>query len=222
MPYSHYHNGSYHTHRRRRKYGRHYWVGRRTRRSWSTPILLILLAVIAVGGVVYFVKPGVIGNVAQEVAQDAAKRNEEREAERARKQDLHERQIATLTNIEREQRGIAPLLWDSDLRGIARSHSQDMADSDYFAHRNKMGDRATERGMKAGYTCLKGTSIGLGENLYFATGHLAPEETVQGWMDSPGHRKNMLNRSYDRVGIGINEGESSVYGSGYYTTMLLC
>ena len=220
MPYSHYHNGSYHTHRRRRKYGRHYWVGRRRWQSWSTPILFILLAAVAVGGIVYFVRPSVIGNVAQEVAQNAERLNEEREAEKARKLDLRERKIATLTNVEREQVGIPPLLWDSELRGIARSHSSDMAENNYFAHRNELGDRATERGVRAGYQCSKGTSFGLGENLEFATGQLTPEETVQGWMDSPGHRKNMLSRSYDRIGIGVHDGLGS--GQGYYTTMLLC
>ncbi len=154
------------------------------------------------------------------MAQNAERRNEEREAEKAKKLDLHERKIATLTNIEREQVGIPPLLWDSELRDIARSHSSDMAESDYFAHRNKVGDLATERGVRAGYLCRKGTIFGLGENLEFATGQLTPEETIQGWMDSSGHRANMLNRSYDRIGIGFHEGGSS--GQDYYTTMLLC
>ena len=82
MPYSHYHNGVYHTHRRRRRYGRHYWVGRRRRGTWATTLLIILLAVIAVGGVVYFVRPDIVSNVAQGVAEDAAKREKELEAER--------------------------------------------------------------------------------------------------------------------------------------------
>ena len=226
MPYSHYHNGAYHTHYRRRRYGRHYWVGRRGRSrrgSWTTPILFILLAVIAVGGIVYFVRPDIISNVAQGVAQDATMRDAEREADRARKLDLLERQVATLTNIEREQHGLRPLLWDSALRDIARSHSQDMAAHDYFEHRNQEGENATQRGLKAGYRCAKGLSVGLGENISFtSSGYFTPEDTVQRWMDSPGHRVNMLDPMYDRLGIGIHEGRGTDHGRGHYTTMVLC
>ncbi len=221
MPYSHYHNGSYHTHRRRRKYGRHYWLGRRRwRRSWANYLLFILLIAIVAGGIVYFVKPDAAEKVASAVASEAAQRAEQRAADKAEKQDLHERHIVTLTNIEREKRGLHPLLWDSDLRDIARSHSKDMAENDYFAHRNKVGDGATERGIKAGYSCRKPGTIGLGENIHF--GLTDPEYTVQSWMDSPGHRENMLDPTYDRVGIGIHEGHSSNYGYGYYSTMVLC
>ena len=181
----------------------------------------MLLVAIVAGGIIYFVKPDAVEQVASEVAAEAAKRAEERAAEKAEKQDLHERHIVTLTNIEREKHGVHPLLWDSELRDIARSHSRDMAENDYFAHRNKVGDRATERGVKVGYPCRKPGTIGLGENIHFGSiGE--PEATVQSWMDSPGHRENMLDPAYDRVGIGIHEGHSSGYGYGYYSTMVLC
>ena len=223
MPYSHYHNGVYHTHHRRRRYGRHYWVGQRRRGSWATPILFILLAVIVAGGIAYFIRPDIIRSLAQEVAQDAARRDEERESDRARKLDLLERQVATLTNVERERHGLHPLLWDSALRDIARSHSKDMAAHDYFEHRNKQGENVTQRGIKAGYQCAKGLSFGLGENISFtSSGYFTPEDTVQRWMESPGHRLNMLDSIYDRVGIGIHEGRGSDRGRGHYTTMVLC
>ena len=108
-----------------------------------------------------------------------------------------------LTNIERERAGVPPLLWDSALRDIARSHSRYMAENDYFAHENKEADRVTERGIKAGYHCVKPATIGLGENIAMSSGPFVPEETVRQWMGSPGHRENMLDVFYDRIGIGF-------------------
>ena len=81
----------------------------------------------------------------------------------------------------------------------------------------------TQRGVKAGYRCVKATSIGLGENISFtSSGYFTPKDTVQRWMNSPGHRVNMLDPLYDRVGVGIHYGWSSNLGRGYFVTMVFC
>ncbi len=180
------------------------------------------MAVIVVGGIVYFVRPDVVQSVAQGVAQDAERRESQRIAEKARKQDMREREVATLTNAERERNGVSPLRWDSELQAIARAHSKDMAENNYFAHKNNEGEGVTQRGINAGYRCVKPSSIGLGENISYATGPFSAEETVRGWMDSPGHRSNMLDVYYDRIGVGIHEGWNSDSGLVFYATMVLC
>ncbi len=139
----------------------------------------------------------------------------ERAAEQERELQLRERRIGTLTNLERETYGLQPLQWDKELQVIARAHSQDMAEKSYFSHDNKEGQDPTARGEEAGYLCQKATaafsySYGLGENIHYGGG---PDEVVESWMDSPGHRANILDSSYSRVGVGIH---------GAYTTQVFC
>lgn len=195
---------------------------RRRRWAWTAPILFVLVAAMVVGGIVYFVRPDVVQSVAQGVAQEAKQRENQRIADKARKQEMREREVATLTNVEREQNGVTPLRWDSELQAIARSHSKDMAENDYFAHKNNEGDGVTQRGINAGYRCVKPHSVGLGENISYDTGPFSPGETVRGWMNSPGHRENMLDWRYDRIGIGIHEGWTFEHGQAFYATMVLC
>ncbi|KCZ73512.1 hypothetical protein ANME2D_00580 [Candidatus Methanoperedens nitroreducens] len=138
---------------------------------------------------------------------------------------LLENRIHELINEKRQQNGLSTLEYDPDIANIARNNSQDMADNDYFDHINPDGENPTDRGIKSGYRCFKyyGSyyTYGLAENLY--KGYLyssiiyykdftsynwnTPEEIAQsavnGWMDSPGHRKNILKPTYDREGIGV-------------------
>lgn len=144
--------------------------------------------------------------------------------EKALKQDQHERTIGELANRERNLRGAASLTWDSRLQEIAKSHSQDMAMNNYFSHDNLVGDGPIERGSEAGYRCPGSKYIGLGENIYFGPSgwHDEPADAIESWMESPGHRANILNRGYSRVGVGIYEGRLKGYGKGYFTTMVFC
>ena len=151
---------------------------------------------------------------------------ENKKAEKARTEaaelDLDERMIASLTNDARKNHGASALLWDDNLRAIARAHSKDMHENDYYSHDNQDGDGPTERGLKAGYRCKNIVYNGLSENLYQALGqYMTPQEAVTGWMNSPGHRRNMLDPFFIRIGIGIHGDPLSSYGVWYYT-MLLC
>jgi uncharacterized protein YkwD/uncharacterized membrane protein required for colicin V production len=105
-----------------------------------------------------------------------------------------EKQMWGLVNRERLQRGLRPLEWDDRLQEIAREHSQDMLKRGYFSHYSPEGktvmDRVTARGLRFQV---------VGENLA-----LAPTLKIahEGLMESPGHRANILNKEYARVGIG--------------------
>ena len=130
-----------------------------------------------------------------------------------------------LINAQRVKRGLSPLEHIEKIRLIARSHSEDMAKRSYFSHDTPEGLDPTDRGERAGYHCRKdyGTyySFGLAENIH--QGWLSSSTTyiygipfhdwntqeeiavaaVEGWMTSPGHRRNILDASYDRSGIGV-------------------
>ena len=134
--------------------------------------------------------------------------------------------IYELTNSEREKRGLPMLVRVSTIDSIARSHSQDMSERNYFAHDTPEGLDPTARGAKAGYDCRKDYgsyySYGLAENIsqsYTYSSYVTPgltssyawmadeaavaKEIVDGWMASQGHRENILDGSYDRIGVGV-------------------
>jgi uncharacterized protein YkwD len=136
-----------------------------------------------------------------------------------------ETEIHFLINIERQRNNIPSLEYDANLAEIARNHSNDMATQDYFDHYNLKGQGPTERAKAAGYNCYKNFgsyySDGIAENIFqnwlygstiyndgIATHNWNTQEelassTVNGWMDSPGHRQNILNTDYSKEGIGV-------------------
>lgn len=106
-----------------------------------------------------------------------------------------EQQMLVLVNQERAKAGLAALAWDEDLAKVARAHSTDMFARGYFAHKNPDGLSPFDRMANAGITFKAA-----GENLaYAATVELAHG----GLMRSPGHRANILEKDFGRVGIGI-------------------
>jgi uncharacterized protein YkwD len=134
--------------------------------------------------------------------------------------------VHKLTNQERKNYGLSQLLFDSEITQIARKHSQDMASREYFSHETPEGFTPTDRAEEAGYVCQKIVGLqmysGLAENIfqgylfnsyYTLNGEItsydwsSEEEiakiTVDGWMNSPGHRENILANIFDREGIGV-------------------
>ncbi len=113
-----------------------------------------------------------------------------------------ENQMLILVNQERTERGLKPLIMDFNIREVARAHSADMFKDGYFAHENLKGESPFDRMEKAGIKFLVA-----GENLA-----LAPnvELAHQGLMDSSGHRANILNPDFGRIGIGVQDG--GIYG----------
>ncbi len=139
---------------------------------------------------------------------------------------LIEKYIFELTNDERQQRGFSSLTRVSAIDSIARNHSLDMSNRNYFSHYSPEGNDPTDRGNMVGYTCKKDYGSyyteGLGENIFLSPTYssymtkgatlsynwLEDEEIVakglvDGWMDSPGHRENILDGQYDRIGVGV-------------------
>ena len=109
-----------------------------------------------------------------------------------------EAQMLVLVNKERTQRGLKPLVADAELTPVARAHSQDMFARGYFSHYTPEGKDPFDR--------MKIASI-----KYYAAGeNLALGQTLkichEGLMNSPGHKANILNTSYGRLGIGILDG----------------
>ncbi|MBC5991423.1 CvpA family protein [Pontibacter cellulosilyticus] len=118
--------------------------------------------------------------------------------ERAEPQPKLEARMLELINQERKTHGLRPLQPDTALRTVARQHSADMFRRGYFSHYSPEGDDAAERIREAGIRFWVS-----GENLA-----LAPSLSIahQGLMNSPGHRANILQERYGRVGIGVLKG----------------
>ncbi|MFC1997727.1 CAP domain-containing protein [Chloroflexota bacterium] len=106
-----------------------------------------------------------------------------------------EEQVVVLTNQERLSHGCGPVTMDSRLREAAEGHSKDMAVNDYFSHYAPDGTSPWERIRAQDYFYTLA-----GENI--AVGYSSPELVVAGWMDSPGHRENILNCGFIHIGVG--------------------
>lgn len=114
-----------------------------------------------------------------------------------------ELEIWRSTNAERAKYGVAPLAYDESFAELAKLHSKNMVTRKFFSHQDHLGDFVAER--KTRYLPnLLVTSIG--ENLGKFTNSakaFSPQECVAGWMNSPDHRKNILDPDYTHLGIGI-------------------
>jgi uncharacterized protein YkwD len=110
--------------------------------------------------------------------------------------DPRAQQVLQLVNAERSQAGCGPVQMEPRLSAAALAHSQDMADRDYFEHNNPDGNSPAERVRAAGYTWSS-----TGENI--AYGYDTPQQVMNGWMSSEGHRENILNCGWVDMGLGI-------------------
>jgi uncharacterized protein YkwD len=111
-----------------------------------------------------------------------------------------------LVNKRRARRGIRSLKRNSALYSAAEGHAADMVQSNYFSHESKGGSAPAGRAGAAGYGAKpKGAQVG--ENIAWGSGTLStPAAIVQAWMNSTGHRKNMLRRSFREAGLAISPG----------------
>lgn len=103
-----------------------------------------------------------------------------------------ERVIFEMVNAEREQRGLSPLEWDEQLARRARQWSTDMAAAGQFEHQDPQEMQAAVNG----YTAL-------GENIFQSSGPVPAGRIHVGWMRSEGHRVNVLEPGFDRLGVGV-------------------
>lgn len=121
-----------------------------------------------------------------------------------------EREVARLVNLERQKSGLAPLTLSEELSRVARIKSQDMADKNYFSHTSPTyGDpfqMMRSFGIKFGYA---------GENI--AKGYRGAESVMNGWMNSSGHRANILNANFKKIGVGYVEARGTTYWTQLFT-----
>lgn len=114
-----------------------------------------------------------------------------------------ETQLFNLINTERTKQGLAVLKANSAVANVARAHSQDMATNNYFDHSNLKGESPFTRLRKGGISY-----IAAGENIAINT---SVSGAHQAFMNSAGHRANVLNRDYTEAGIGIIRSGSRLY-----------
>ncbi|NGO43734.1 CAP domain-containing protein [Streptomyces ureilyticus] len=117
--------------------------------------------------------------------------------------------VIALTNAERASAGLPPLAPDPLLTMAAQAHSADMVARAFYSHTSPDGSEPWHRAAAAGSTRRT-----IGENI--ACGQRSPSEVVQGWMNSPGHRANILKPAFTHIGIGFAGGGAA----GTYWTQL--
>ena len=105
-------------------------------------------------------------------------------------------EVTRLVNVERQQAGCGPLTVDLRLQAAAQKHSELQAAQNQMSHllpgEASMGDRVTAQGYRWG---------GVAENV--AAGYPTPASVMNGWMNSPGHKANILNCGYRNIGVGV-------------------
>jgi uncharacterized protein YkwD len=117
----------------------------------------------------------------------------------------YEQQVVELVNLEREAKGLPPLKRTQRLTDAARYHAADMVQDNYFGH-----DTYDRVGGALKFICGTWDRIATfysgasGENA--AAGYSTPAAVMQGWLDSEGHRDNMLNPSHWEIGVGFYDG----------------
>jgi uncharacterized protein YkwD len=125
-----------------------------------------------------------------------------------------------LLNGERADRGLPALAANAQLGAAAASYAQDLVAGSYFSHTGRDGSTLLDRIRGTGYVPAD-RPWRLGENLAWGTGVLAPPGAiVQAWMNSPGHRANILDPGFREIGIGIvpgNPAQPDGAGASYVT-----
>ena len=124
------------------------------------------------------------------------------------KVSAYEAEVVRLVNEIRKENGLQPLTANWELARVARYKSQDMKDKGYFSH--------TSPTYGSPYQMIRAFGLSFraaGENI--AKGYSTPQAVVNGWMNSSGHRANILNASYKQIGVGY------VAQGNYWTQMFI-
>ena len=119
-----------------------------------------------------------------------------------------EQEVIRLVNEIRAENGLKALTYDWELSRVARFKSQDLKDNNYFAHNSPIYGTPFQMIRNFGISYRSA-----GENI--AKGYATPQAVVNAWMNSSGHRANILNAGYTRIGVGY------VAGGSYWTQMFI-
>ncbi len=112
--------------------------------------------------------------------------------------------LLTLVNAERQRAGVAPLRLNDKLATAAQRHAEDMAATRNLSHQGSDGSTLRSRIEATGYGWTA-----IGENV--AMGQPSPEAVMRSWMNSSGHRRNVLNPNFQELGVGYAEGGGRPY-----------
>ena len=119
----------------------------------------------------------------------------------------YEQKVVELVNVERQKAGLPALKMDSEISNVARAKSKDMAVNNYFAHQSPTYGSAGDMLKQFGISWYA-----WGENI--AAGQRTPEIVVNAWMNSSGHRANILSSNFSKIGVGYVTNSS---GRPYWT-----
>ena len=125
-----------------------------------------------------------------------------------------EAEVVTIVNTERAKAGCSAVTVDDRLTAAARGHSADMAARGYFSHTTPEGVEFSTRITNAGYRWSRA-----GENI--AKGQRTPAEVMTAWMNSSGHKANILNCAFTNIGVGVvaDSGGSLVWTQDFATPL---
>lgn len=123
----------------------------------------------------------------------------------------YQKEVVDLVNVERSKQGISPLTLDAQVSSVATKKSQDMIDNNYFDHNSPTYGSPFDMMKKFGISYKTA-----GENI--AMGQKTPKEVVNAWMNSEGHRKNILNSKFTKIGVGVAKNSK---GQIYWTQMFI-
>ncbi|HEL4484737.1 TPA: sporulation protein [Clostridioides difficile] len=123
----------------------------------------------------------------------------------------YQKEVVDLVNIERSKAGLNPLTLDSSISNVATKKSQDMIDNNYFSHNSPTYGSPFDMLKKFGISYKTA-----GENI--AMGQKTPKEVVNAWMNSEGHRKNIMNPNFSKIGVGVAQKSG---GSIYWTQIFV-
>lgn len=118
--------------------------------------------------------------------------------------------VIELTNQYRAANGVAPLKYNAALTRAAQDFAQLMADQNFFSHTSPDGTGPGTRIERAGYDAYTwGENIGMG--------YVTAEQVMQGWINSAGHRANLLNSAFKEIGVGYAKGSSAYWVQNFGT-----
>lgn len=131
-----------------------------------------------------------------------------------------EKRIYEILNEERTSRGLLPLVYNNDLAKLARIQSENMFTHRFFSHTDHKGMDPRQRKVMY-FPKLMG---GVGENIamhYGSSAEEAARNLMKGWMNSPGHRANILKRTYSHVGVGVVQKDAQYfYGTQVFADLI--
>lgn len=175
-------------------------------------ILSLIFIIAAVATVVYFVFPDQFDKFArnsklnEQISETASNAKEllpgplRSSLDTIQSQPLTRAGVLALTNVQRAKEGIAPLSLNTKLNSSAEDKTADMFAKQYFEHVSPTGRTPAEVVKASGYEYIV-----MGENL--ALGNFKDDEAlVTAWMNSPGHRANIMNPKFKEIGIAVRQG----------------